>query len=358
MKAAVVRDRTIVVADIPAPEPGPGEVLVKTLACGICGSDLHALKHADRFAASYVRADGTRIFDFSRDIVMGHEFCAEVVDYGPDCARGLAPGTRVCSMPMLLRDTLKTVGYDNEIPGGYGEYMLLTESFLLPVPNGLPTEHAALTEPMAIGRHAVGKAQLVTGDLPLVIGCGPVGLAVIADLKRLGVGPIIAADFSPRRRALAETMGADVVVDPKTRSPYVAWSEVAQATAPPVDPFLAMIGVPPRPAVVFECVGVPGLIDQITRGVPRGTRVVVAGVCMERDALQPVVAISKELSLQFTFFYDPMEFAGTLTDLAEGRLHVAPMITGRVGLDGVDGAFKALASPEQHAEILVEPARA
>ena len=120
MKAAVVRDKRLIVADVPDPVPGPGEVLVKTLACGICGSDLHALKHADRFAEAYVRADGTRIFDFSRDMVMGHEFCAEIVDYGPKTDRRLPAGTRVCSMPVLLRgEGLQTIGYSNDHPGGY-----------------------------------------------------------------------------------------------------------------------------------------------------------------------------------------------------------------------------------------------
>ena len=214
MKAAVVRDRRLVVADVPAPEPGPGEVLVKTLACGICGSDLHALKHADRFAALYVRADGTRIFDFSRDIVMGHEFCAEVVDHGPNTTRRLRAGVRVCSMPVLLRgEGRQTIGYSNDHPGGYAEYMRLTESLLLEVPNGLPTEHAALTEPMAVGLHAVNKARLQPGDAALVIGCGPVGLAVIAALRLRGVRPVVAADFSPRRRELAVTLGADTVLD-------------------------------------------------------------------------------------------------------------------------------------------------
>ena len=93
--------------------------------------------------------------------------------------------------------------------------MRLTEFLLLEVPNGLSTERAALTEPMAVGYHAVKKARLEKDDAPLVIGCGPVGLAVIAALKLDGVHPIVAADFSPRRRELALQMGADFVVDPK-----------------------------------------------------------------------------------------------------------------------------------------------
>src|SRR5262245_36746133 len=97
MRAVAMRNRQLVVADVPVPEPGPGEVLVKTLACGICGSDLHALKHAERFVEAGKRAGNAFVMDLSRDVVMGHEFCAEIVDHGPATARTLPVGTRVCS---------------------------------------------------------------------------------------------------------------------------------------------------------------------------------------------------------------------------------------------------------------------
>src|SRR5262249_35148647 len=83
IRPAVMRDRKMVVADVPVPEPGPGEVLVRTLACGICGSDLHALKYADAFVETSRRAGNPRVMDLGRDVVMGHEFCAEIVDHGP-----------------------------------------------------------------------------------------------------------------------------------------------------------------------------------------------------------------------------------------------------------------------------------
>src|SRR5262249_48977704 len=137
--------------------------------------------------------------DVARDVVMGHEFCAEVIDFGPDTQRAVPGGARVVSMPTAGVRGLHTVGYSNEYPGGYGELMVLSEMMLLPVPNGLATEHAALTEPMAVGVHAVAKARLEPGDAPLVVGCGPVGLAVVAALRLRGAEPIVAADFSPMR---------------------------------------------------------------------------------------------------------------------------------------------------------------
>ena len=166
--------------------------------------------------------------DLARDVVMGHEFCAEIVDHGPGTTRALRIGTRVCSRPTLLRATgPQSIGYSNDNPGGYGEYMRLTEALLLEVPADLSTEHAAFTEPMAVGVHAVARARLEPDDAPLVIGCGPVGLAVIAALRLRGVRPIVAADFSPLRRELAVALGADVVVDPAERAPWQSWRETA-----------------------------------------------------------------------------------------------------------------------------------
>ncbi len=360
MRAAVMRDRKLVVAHIPVPEPRSGEVLVRTLACGICGSDLHALKYADQFVESSRRAGNAFVMDLGRDVVMGHEFCAEIIEHGPETARRLPVGARVCSRPTLLRPTgPQTVGYSNENPGGYGEYMRLSEALLLPVPDHLATEHAALTEPMAVGLHAVNKARLGPDDAPLVVGCGPVGLAVIAALELTGARPIVAADFSARRRELAVALGADVVVDPANETPWQSWRDAAvwrdMERAPQLPPWIP--GPPLRPAVVFECVGVPGVIDGIMAAAPRYSRIVVVGVCMEQDAIFPLLGISKELNLQFVLGYTPDEFAATLGYIAGGRIPAEPLITGKVGVDGVAGAFQELGSPERHAKILVEPWR-
>ena len=360
MRAAVMRNKKLVVADVPVPAPGPGEVLVKTLACGICGSDLHALKYAEKLVEGAKRSGGAFVMDLQRDIVMGHEFCAEIVDFGPNTQKHFKAGQRICAMPVLIRATgVETVGYSNENPGGYGELMRLTEGLLLEVPNGLSTERAALTEPMAVGYHAVEKARLQKEDAPLVIGCGPVGLSVIAALRLKGQHPIVAADFSPRRRELALKMGADVVVDPKEKSPFETWKEMAMygdpKSAPPLPPW--MPGPARRPAVIFECVGVPGVIDSIMFSAAPGARVVVVGVCMEKDSFEPMSGINKELNIQFVLGYTPAEFADTLHHLAEGKVNGDPLITGKVGVEGVAQAFEDLGSPERHAKILVEPWR-
>ncbi|HEX5267858.1 MAG TPA: alcohol dehydrogenase catalytic domain-containing protein, partial [Acidimicrobiales bacterium] len=123
MRAAVMRGSELVVDDVPDPVPAFGQALVRVLACGICGSDLHFLRHGRRMAelsAGIDPAVGTSL-DLDRDIVMGHEFCAEVLEYGPD-TEGPPPGTVVTSMPVMLTLTgVVNLAYNNEFPGGYAE---------------------------------------------------------------------------------------------------------------------------------------------------------------------------------------------------------------------------------------------
>jgi len=359
MRAAIFRDGDIVAGELADPVPTDGQVLVKTLACGICGSDLHAAKHAHHMVDVSVRITGKPRFDLKRDVVFGHEFVCEVIDYGPRTTKALKPGTRVCSIPVMrVPDGITGVGYSNDFPGGYGERMVLTESFLIPVPNGLSTDLAALTEPLAVGVHAVEMARITGDEVPLVIGCGPVGLAVIAALKLKKIGPIVAADYSPTRRELARKMGADIVVDPAEGSAHTAWARHAAlpADAKPVAPIMGS-QVLTKPALVFECVGVPGVLQQIFEGVPRGARIVVVGVCMEPDRTEPMFGISKELNVQYVLGYTPEEFARSLRLIAEGQVDVAPLITGKVGVDGVRNAFAELGNPERHTKVLVEPWR-
>ena len=107
--------------------------------------------------------------------------------------------------------------------------------------------------------------------------------------------------------------------------------------------------------MIFECVGVPGVIDEIIAGAPLFSRVVVVGVCMGNDEIRPSMAINKEIDLRFVLGYTPLEFRDTLHMLAEGKVDAAPLVTGTVGLEGVDTAFGALGDPEAHAKILIDP---
>jgi threonine dehydrogenase-like Zn-dependent dehydrogenase len=337
MRASVLRDgRMVLRDDVPEPTPGPGQVLVDVKACGICGSDLHFAAHGDQvveMTAHVAPAAGGMSIDLTSDVYMGHEFSAEVLEAGPDTETH-PPGTLVTSIPVLLSTKgVEPIVYSNSTIGGYAERMLLSAPLLLPIPNGLDFKHAALTEPMAVGLHAVNKSNIAPGETALVLGCGPIGIAIIAALRARGVETIVASDFSPKRRELATAMGAHQTLDAAQGSPFDSV----------------------KPAVVFEAIGVPGIIDDVLRRARPGTRLVVAGVCMQPDTVHPFFAIAKEISVQFVLAYTPEEFGDSLRALAEGDIDVTPVITGEVGLDGVGQAFDDLADPERHCKILVTP---
>ncbi|OIN78334.1 zinc-binding dehydrogenase [Mycobacterium malmoense] len=337
MRAAVLRDgRMVYRDDVPEPVPEPGQVLVGVRTCGICGSDLHFAAHGSEVVAmtAQVAGDaGGMGVDLGRDIFMGHEFSAEVLEAGPDTETH-PPGTLVTSIPVLLSAKgFEPIVYSNSTIGGYAERMLLSAPLLLPIPNGLDLKHASLTEPMAVGLHAVNKSNIAPGETALVLGCGPIGIAIVAALHARGVETVVASDFSPKRRELATAMGAHQTLDPAQGSPFDTV----------------------KPAVVFEAVGISGIIDDVLLRARPGTRLVVAGVCMQPDTVHPFFAIAKEINVQFVLAYTPDEFADSLRSLAQGEIDVTPVITGEVGLDGVGAAFDDLADPERHCKILVTP---
>lgn len=344
MRATVMREGRLVVDEVADPTPAPGQVLTRVLACGICGSDLHALTHGHRMVemtqlASRDEPSPFSTMDLDRDVVMGHEFCCEVIEVGDNVGNSRI-GDILVSVPILFDPTgIQSLGYSNQAAGGFAELMVLSDPLALKVPNGLHPNHAALTEPMAVGLHAVRKSRFAPGRSGVVLGCGPVGLAVIAALRLEECETIVAADYSPMRRDLARRMGATEVIDPRDERAMQAWRRVDGRSQP----------------ILFEAVGVPGMLDSTILDAPRGTQVVVVGVCMEPDTIRPMVAVTKELNIQFVLGYDLEEFGETLRRIAEGELDVDPLISATVDLDGVAAAFEQLGDPGSHAKILVTP---
>ncbi|QUR70003.1 zinc-binding dehydrogenase [Mycobacterium spongiae] len=383
MKAVTCHNATLELADVPSPTPAKGQLVLNVLRCGICGSDLHARHHCDELADVMAEAGYPAFMRSNQRVVFGHEFCGEVVDYGPRTRKTPRPGTPVVAMPLLRRgDDVHGIGLSTMAPGAYAEQIVTEQSLAFRVPNGLAPEIAALTEPMAVGWHAVRRGEVGKGDVAIVIGCGPIGLAVICMLKAGGVRTVIASDFSAGRRRLATACGADIVVDPLQDSPYTAGADRGRAKGhlnSIVEAFDLAVGTleklqrlrlpwwhvwraadaagaaTPKHPVIFECVGVPGIIEDIITSAPIFSRVVVVGVCMGSDQIRPSMAINKEIDLRFVLGYTPLEFRDTLHMLADGKVNAEPLITGTVGLPGVEAAFDALADPETHAKILIDP---
>ncbi|MGE2713674.1 zinc-binding dehydrogenase [Mycolicibacterium litorale] len=378
MKAVSCAHGTLSVIDLPTPAPAKGQILLDVRRCGICGSDLHAKDHADELTDVMTAVGYPDFMRSDTPVVMGHEFCGEVAERGRGVGKEFRPGTPVVSFPLVRASGgVHLTGLSPLAPGGFAEHVLAEAAMSFVIPNGLDLGTAALTEPMAVALHAVRRSEIRKRDVAIVIGCGPVGLAVICHLKALGVRTIVASDFSATRRTLATRCGAHVVVDPAVESPYEATGQRGAITAAPqlyelgVGSMEKLRRVPgwqhlyraaealgaagPKRPIVFECVGVPGVIDGIVAAAPLQSRVVVAGVCMGADRLHPAMANGKEIDLRFVFGYTPLEFRDTLHMLAEGELDASALVTGSVGLDGVAAAFDALGSAEAHAKILVDP---
>jgi threonine dehydrogenase-like Zn-dependent dehydrogenase len=343
VKAAYYLAGRIEVGDVPDPVPGKGQVLVRTHSCGLCASDVHFLRAGEKMVKLSREYGGPYAgLDLDKLFVPGHEYVGEVLDYGPGSKRPIRAGARVTSVPVMRQSgTHRVVGYHNECPGGFGEYMLLDEDFIMEVPSGLDDARAAMTEPLAVGLEHARRGDPTTGDVPLVVGCGAIGLGVIAGLRLKGIGPIIAADLNADRRAIAVRMGADVVIDPRELSPFGPIHQLGMR----------------RATLIYECVGVPGLLKQIIGSVGFGTRIVMGGYCLEPEELLVFSAQNKRLSILFACGEEQQDMELALRSIADGTIDVTSWLGRPIGLTDVAGALDAMSNPSSPIRTVVDPRR-
>ncbi len=335
MKAAVLTEsRTFEIVDVPDPVAGPGQLVLRVEACGICGSDLKAAAN------------------MPSGLIMGHEFCGEVVEVGGGSSAWQI-GQRVTALPLIGCGTCLPCsqgdvshceqGSDNIGVGGssgaYAEYIKVgaLETFALPLDFGAGT--GALIEPLAVGLHAVDRARPNRGDVVAVIGGGPVGQAVALWARFFGAREVVVSDPVAARRAQCQRMGATQAVDP-AETPLAAFLD-------------SQLGR--RADLVFECVGVPGMVQASIDACVTHGRVVIVGVCTKPDPFVPVTAIVKELAMYFVVYYRSGDFAFTIDMMRQGRIDPLSLITDRVDLAGFPTAFEALKNPSTQSKVLVLP---
>lgn len=352
MRAAILeqgRFRTGTIAD---PVPGQGQVLVRSLVCGVCGSDLHARSHAHTLSQAMGEAGFRAFMNPDLPVVMGHEFVGEIIDFGPGCKKTLGKGQRVIGLPFVFGPRgIELVGFSNSCNGGMAEAMVLLEDLLFATPDHVATDVAALTEPLAVAVHAV-EAAAASGECAFAVhGCGPVGLFVIARLRHLGLGPILAIDPDANRRRCAEQLGADSVIAPDHET-IARWWQQQGASLGMSDAAVTTSTIRP---VAFECVGKPGLLQAVAAVSPMRTAVIVVGVCMEDDAIRPSSLLMKEMSLRFVFGYSHADFSAAAQMIASDPDRLAFLVTGSATLDEVSDAFDSLAGGGRHVKILIRP---
>ena len=233
------------------------------------------------------------------------------------------------------------IGFSHDCPGGFGEYMLLDEDFILEVPSELNDDLAALTEPLAVGLEHARRGRPTREDAALVLGCGAIGLGVIAGLKLMGIAPIIAADFHEGRRNLAIRMGADIAVDPRATSPYEPIPSLGNR----------------KVNLIYENVGMPGMLQQIIQSVSFDSRIVMGGYCMEPEQLLVFAAQNKRLNIQFAGGEEPQDMELALRSIAAGTIDVTPWLGAPIGLGGVANAMAEMSGPHAPVRTVVDPRR-
>ncbi len=231
---------------------------------------------------------------------------------------------------------MQLVGFTR--PGGYAELVTIGACETVPLPDGVSDAEGALVEPLAVGLAAYRAARLAPGEPLLVLGGGPVGLAVAAWALRLGVAPVVVSEPAAGRRQAAERLGA-VGVDPTTDDPAAVFGDLTGA-APPA---------------VVECTGVAGLVDTAMTLAGEDARIVVAGVCTTPDPVTHLTGLLKGLRLRWVLYYDRAAFDAALSLLADERFDPAPLLSGAISLEELPERFEALKHPGADVKLQVDP---
>ena len=329
MKVAALYGTELRIEQRDMPVPASGEVLVRVTHCGICGSDLHA--------PSYGLETGC---------VLGHEITGKIVDVGADvdCSR---VGERVAVLPLVgcgacgacrsgLPARCRTAGQVGLTRnGGFAEFVTTGNRETFHLPDEVDINRGALVEPMAVGLHLVRRSLIDPLQRALVIGAGPVGLAVVAWLRVLGVRAVWASDPVASRRELAVSCGADGTIDPTVDDVTRTFRSAEHA----------------RPDVVFDCAGAR-LIDAIEVAAPDAT-VVSAAYHHTTVPVDVKFAMAKEINMVFASWYTAAEFTHTIAELRRDRLRVDGLVTNVITLDELPAAFTSLRQPNDSGKVLI-----
>ncbi|MGD9973894.1 MAG: 2,3-butanediol dehydrogenase [Desulfatirhabdiaceae bacterium] len=350
MKAAVwYKKGDIRIADVPEPVPGPGQVMVKIKACGICGSDLHEYNHGPFIIPAKPHPLTGRQ---GGPVILGHEFSAEVVNPGPDVERfhagdrvtlnalitcGKCHYCRCGAYNMCVR--LGSTGFAAD--GGFAEYAVLQDYALYHLPDSVNDDMGSFVEPLAVAIRAVKRSRLKIGDSAVVIGAGPIGLLVMQACRAAGAGRVFVVEPMKARRELASRLGAYAVFDPAEHDPGKAIASMTSGL---------------RADIAFDCVGNQPALDTAIKVTGRRGVICVVGLSLKPLVVPFMQLWGHEKEIVFSCGYEN-EFPAAIDLLADNRIHVEPLISARIPLeDLVEKGIKPLiASADQYVKIVVYP---
>ncbi len=333
MKVAVLHGSgDLRLEEAPRPEAGPGDMVVKVEAAGICGTDLH------------FRHMGPRYPD--KPMPLGHEFAGEVVEIGSRVTR-FRTGERVA---YNSNNSPADMGRGGEC-GGFSHYVVLRGvddhiQSLCRVPDNVSYEHAALVEPISVGAHAVNRADPEPGEGVTLFGAGPIGLGIIMTLVERGIDDIVVFDLSASRRERALAVGARAAFDPRENAPEEVLGELRGHGE--------IWGIPhPRTDIYFEASGAAGLLADIARFCNKGCRIITLAVHREPLMLDGTRIMSKEISLIGSQGY-PCEFPEVMEKIATGAIDPEKLISHRFPFERFLEAFEVADDPERSAKVVLQ----
>jgi len=277
--------------------------------------------------------------------VLGHEFAGEVVALGKSTT-GKKVGDLVSVIPLKSCGSCEhcrkgavqwCTGFGLQ-GGGYAEYAVTRPNQCMTLPADLTLADGAIIEPLAVALHGINLSGLKTGDKVLVLGAGPIGLAVAFWAKRYGAGRVAVQDISDWQQARALDMGADAfVVDPEN----------------PVES--AVQGLGGEADIVFECVGILGLIDQAVHQVrPDGT-IVLLGLCTKPDTIHTFPMLSRQVKLVTSAFFTVQEYEASLAALEQGAIEPRLLVTDTISLTETPDVFESLKKRTKQCKVMIAP---
>lgn len=310
----------LTIQDIDRPQIASDEILVRVAHCGICGTDIHASREGPFMAPP--------------NTVFGHEFSGEIVELGSALTgQQFNVGDRVTSLP-FIKD--QTIGL-GAVTGAYAEFVKVDPASVVKIPDELDDLNGALVEPLAVGLHSVKMAGGVDEKRILIIGAGPIGLACALWCRFFGARDVVISEMVPARINMAKQLGFHDIVDPAA-DVSMQYREITGG----------------EPAVQFECVGKPGLMQQCIERAPRHGLIMGIGLCDNPDTITPLIAFGKELRIQWAVAYDKEDWDFTMKMMINGRIDGSPMITNVVSLDELPSMFEALQSPTDQCKVIID----
>ena len=312
--------------NVPVPEPGPDQVLIRIKKIGICGSDIH-VNHGTHPYTSY-------------PVTQGHEVAGQIVALGDD-VEGFSIGQKVTIEPQIrcgecwpcrhgkynCCEKLKVMGF--QATGAASEYFAAPSLNVTALPGSLTYSEGAMIEPLAVTVHAARRFKELEGAKAVVLGCGPIGILLIQSLKALGADKVFATDISDKRLELARELGADHAVN-TLKKDYA--EELAAAYGPD------------KADVIFECAGSDITMDQAIQNARKGSEIILVAVFGKRANVDLAKLNDSELDLNTSMMYRHEDYIEAIRLVEEGKIRLKPLQSAKFAFEDYEKAYEYIDS--------------